>query len=276
MWKYLKYVIILLLFLGALVYAGYYLYRLNKNGSIKPANLTEQPANVTANNSEKSDEILALPPYLTENFWKTATPQELENQLKTITNVNEVRPDNKKSMLHLLAQHGKYPKMVKMLISVGADYNLRDEAINAHKELDNKKALYYAILREDQAYEFSQALLEYDDVNSYLNNRGGTAVMLAAYARKPINLIQLFLEKGADPNIKSLSTSSNSLIAASVPNQIIGESYIDPKIVQLLLDHNADITARDIYGKNAFDYMQENEEFKKTELFKKLSAQFPQ
>ncbi|MCZ0933093.1 MAG: ankyrin repeat domain-containing protein [Oligoflexia bacterium] len=47
-------------------------------------------------------------------------------------------------------------------------------------------------------------------------------------------------------------------------------------MIQLLLNHNADITVKNAGGKTAFDYMKENEEFKKTELFKKLSAQFPQ
>lgn len=59
-------------------------------------------------------------------------------------------------------------------------------------------------------------------------------------------------------------------------NKFNNESYIDPSTIQLLLDHNADITVKDIGGKTAFDYMKENEEFTKTELFKKLSKQFSQ
>ena len=268
MWKYL---IAGLLFLGGLVYAGYYLYMYDK----KIANV-EYPNTPTPdiNNLEKK-ESPKIPVHLTEEFWKTATPQELENQLKNITNVNEQRSSDKKSMLHLLVQHGNYPEMVKILIDAGIDYNLRDTAEEDPFKtgtIDKKKALFYSVFRREQAYEFIKALIEYDDVNSYVNNNA-TLLMIVTYNRKPIDMIQMLLEKGADPNKKDLSAEANSLITASVLNRFTGESYIDPKVIQLLLDYNADITAKDAYGKSALDYMKENEEFTKTEFFKKLSTQ---
>ena len=261
----MKSLMIILLFLAGLAYAGYYLYMFDKkNGptTIKKNPVPQTPTDVAmADQSEKT----LIPVYLKKDFWQSVTPQELENQLKTISNVNEVRPDNKRSMLHLLVKHGNYPEMVKMLIDAGVDYNLMDEVETPKRE--NRKALFYTIFRENQSYEFIQALLEYDDVNSFiLDNDRATALMLATYRRKPIEIIQLLLKKGADPNITT-RLLSNSLISASLPNETMG---IDPQVIQLLLDHNANITAKNIHGKTAFDYMKENEEFKKTELFKKI------
>ncbi|MCZ0932149.1 MAG: hypothetical protein OXJ52_03240, partial [Oligoflexia bacterium] len=106
----LKYLVIVLLFLASLVYAGYYLYMFDKrNGGVKSVTVPKQPARAVANSAEQT-EIPTLPPYLTEDFWKTVTPQELEIQLKNIANVNEVKPNDKKSMLHLLVEHGSYPE----------------------------------------------------------------------------------------------------------------------------------------------------------------------
>ena len=269
MWKYL---IVTLSVFVALVYGGYHLYMFDKQPtSVEPAT-DLKAAKTNLNKAETS-----LPPYLTNSFWEKATPQELEIQLKGIVNVNEVRPNDKKSMLHLLAIHGVYPEMVKMLIEAGVDYRLRDEVKSTKIKgwIDNRTALFYAGRRKNKAYEFIEALLEYDDVNSYVNDRG-TVLLLAVHFRRPINMIQMLLQQGADPNLQSLVTQDNSLISASSPNKITGVSYINPEVIQLLLDYKADITAKDTNGKNAFDYMKENEEFRNTELFKKLSAQFPQ
>ncbi|MCZ0933092.1 MAG: ankyrin repeat domain-containing protein [Oligoflexia bacterium] len=81
-------------------------------------------------------------------------------------------------MLHLLVEHGNDPRMVKMLIDAGVDYNLKDE-VDSRGKLDNRKALFYAILRENENYEFIQALLEYDDVNSFILNNRATALIFA-------------------------------------------------------------------------------------------------
>ena len=265
-----KFILVIFLFLALLGYAGFYLYNYNKKNGLAPTNPENQIPPITVNQKEEKQ----IPIYLTVAFWKSVTDQELENQLKTITDVNEIRLDNKRSMLHLLVRHGNHPEMVKILIDAGVDYNLKDEVTTEAGEIDNRKALFYAIIRDDQAYEFSQALLEYtDDPNSYINNKV-TPLILASYYRQ-YKIVEALLKKGANPNIRS-STQSTPLIATSTKNVFTNNSYIDPNTIQLLLDHNADITAKNKKGKNAFDYMKENEEFTKTELFKKLSEQFPQ
>lgn len=269
MWK--KYLIIILLFLAGLGYTGFYLYKYDKIIDQSKTSAIDQlettPINPEAQNN--------IPIYLTEDFWKLVTPQELEEQLKTIPNVNEVRPDDKRSMLHILAEYGKYPEMVQMLVSAGVDYNLRDAVISNIDSGEVYKALafFYALMRENLAYEFTKAFLEYNDVNSYVINEI-PALSIPAYWRNH-QVLQLLLEKGADPNLKAPSFA-NAIVSATSTNRFTNDSYIDPNTIQLLLDHNADITTKDIYGKNAFDYMKENKDFRQTELFKKLSKQFSQ
>ena len=263
MWK----LLFTTLLLASLIFSAYYLYRLDKT-NIQDKTSSTSSQTETIDQSEQPE----IPIYLTEGFWQTVTPQKLENQLKNITDINKVRPDNKKSMLHLLAEYGNNPEIVKMLILGGVDYNLRDTT-SFESIIYNRKALFYAIIRENQAYEFSQALLEYDDANSYVDNNT-PALMLATYWRKH-KIVQALLKKGADPNLKS-SSQSNALMSASATNRITEDSYIDPNTIQLLLDHNADIKAKNKAGKSAFDFMKENEAFKQTELFKKLSNQLSQ
>ena len=57
------------------------------------------------------------------------------------------------------------------------------------------KAIMYAISRENQAYEFTQTLLEYGDINSYVNNTKTTPLMLVAFWRKS-KIVQALLKKG--------------------------------------------------------------------------------
>ena len=272
-----KILLAIILSLSCIIYAGYYLYRYDKRPTQADSIATlEQPNQKSA--VSKSSPPPPLPPYLTDIFWKTVTPQELEIQIKSIANVNEVRPRDKKSMLHLLTIHGSYPEMIKMLIDAGVDYKLRDKVKKTYKpnEIDNRTALFYAIIRDSLSFEFTKALLEYyTDINIYINS-SITALILATYNRQSIDFIKMLLEKGADPNLKSKTSDANSLIAASSPNRIIKNFYINPEVIQLLLDYKGDITATNKIGKNAFDYMKENQEFRQTELFKKLSAQLSQ
>ena len=252
-------VILSSLVLLTLVYAGYYAYMFDKKDTVHTT-------------GKKSSE----PYYLTKDFWINITPENFDNKLSAVTNVNTVRPNDNKSMLHLLVEYGSYPEMVKKLIEMGVNYNLRAEEVIGGGALQ-LTALVYAILRNKQALEFTKALLEYTDVNSpIIMNYGITPLILACYWRRPVNLIKLLLEKGADPKAKTLRTGNHSLIAASAANVFSGSKYINPEVIQLLLDYKADIREKNAEGKDAFDYMKQNEEFKKTELFKKLSTQLNQ
>ena len=81
------------------------------------------------------------------------------------------------------------------------------------------------------------------------------------------------MDNEADANAIS-SKGATVLIAASVSEELDEVVFIDPEVIQLLLDHKADITVKSPEGKTAYDYMKDNAEFIKTKIFKKISAQF--
>ena len=215
--------------------------------------------------AEQIEALYQIPEYLTENFWKSVNPDQLKEKLQTIKNINEVRLDNGRSMLHLLAIYGKYPEMVSLLIDKGIDYNLMDTA-------EEVKALHYAAKRKEQALEFTKEFAKYHANIDEIGGSGGTALMKACYWRVPVEVVKFLLEQGADPNHQS-KRGTTPLISATHPMHN-GNRFINPEVIQLLLDYKADINIRNSDGDFAYDLMKENEEFKKTELFKKISKKF--
>ena len=213
-----------------------------------------------------SAKITQMPEHLTEEFWWVVTPDRLKEKLKNIKNVNEVRPDNERSMLHLLVKYGQYPEMIGLLISAGVDYTLRTGKWRG-------KALHYAVVREENPLLWTKEMLKYDP---NINDPADTSspLLWAAYNRAPSSVIKLLLEKGVDPHFQHEKSGGNAVMAACSPNTLKGVSFIDPETIQLFLDYKVDIKVKDKEGKTAFDYMKENEEFIKTDLFKKLATQF--
>ena len=256
----MKYLILVGLFILSLGYAGYYLYIYDKKD-------VKQESIIITNKNNRVNQK-RIPEHLTKNFWLNVTPDQLREKLNNIKDINEVRQDNKRNMLHELALFGKYPEMVGLLISAGINYRLKDNSRG--RQL---KALHYIMARRSSPLEFAIELLKYDtDVNDYGIGRRGiklTPLMSAVFNRAPIELIKLLLEKGADPNLPE--TGSHSLIVACLPNKRTNISFIDPKVIELLLSYKADPTRKNQRGKTAYDYMKENPEFVKTALFQKLS-----
>ena len=250
----MKYLIVFVLLILSLAYAGYYLYMFDKHTD----------ASIKLVQRVKTSE--QIPEYLTEEFWQAVTPEQLKEELKNIKNVNEVRSDDKRSMLHFLVANGQYPEMISLLISAGVDYTLRGKKHNG-------KALHYAVIREEEPLVWTKEILKYDpNINDPLDR--SSSLMWAVYNRSPSSVIKLLLEKGADPHFQKKGSGSNALLAASVPNEYNEVSFIDPETIQLLLDYKVDVGVKNKKGKTAFDYMKENEEFTKTDLFKKLATQF--
>ncbi len=308
----MKYFLIATLVLS-LGYLGYYVYDYDKNSSFKNAKTintldTENSISTESNiqcdffdyecntlkriNSVKSFNVAHIPEYLTPEFWQNITPGQLKERLKNIENINEDRYDNKRTMLHMLVLHGKYPEMVDILVSAGANVYYRDNS-----DGNSLKPLHYAVMIG--SYEFTEKLLKYDkNINETgLMYWGGalealylpSPFLISIFCRAPFRLIQLLLDKGANPHardsevnaiaVASISYTRSTCIsrsgATSIPNtKKMKESYIDHQVIKLLLDYKLDIKYKDRQGKSAYDYMKENEEFTKTELFKKISNQF--
>ena len=203
--------------------------------------------------------------FLTENFWRNVTPKGLKEKLKSVKNINKIKTKDNQNMLCFLVRYGKYPEMVSLLINAGVDYSIKSS-------VDGGKALHYAVIRKEKTLEFTKEILKYDtNVNEHKGK--GTALIWALYWRAPIELIKLLLEKGADPHFQ-MENGSHSLIAASTPNRFTGEDFINPEVIKLLLNYKVDITMKNSERKIVYDFMKENKDFKKTELFKKIPAQF--
>ena len=202
--------------------------------------------------------------FLTPKFWRNVTLKELKEKLKGIENINKIRSKNNETMLHFLVKYGQYSEMVGLLIKAGVDYKVKDTSYKG-------KALHYAGIRKDKVLEFTKEILKHDsNLNEHEN---GTVLQWALYGRAPIEVIKLLLEKGADPHFQH-EKGYYSLISASAPNRYSKENFIDPEVIKLLLDYGVDITVKNAEGKTAYDFMKENEDFKKTEIFKKISLQF--
>ena len=242
--KFLMYFLVFILFVIGGFYSGLFLYRYQKQ-------------------TETQSQI---PEHLTEEFWKNVTPDQLKKKLQTIANINEIRPDNGKNMLHLLVLNGKHPEMVSLLIDKGVNYKLKD----IHKST----AFHYAIIRQEKPLEFIKEFLKYNiNINEPGGEQSATTLTWAVYFRAPIEVIKLLLKQGAEPHFQN-KNGNHALIAASKLNRYNGNRFINPEVIQLLLDYKADIKIKNHKGKTAYDYMKENKEFKKTELFKKISQQF--
>lgn len=272
-----KYLLIAVLFILSAGYAGYYLYMYDKKNGVDPNAVVQvSPISSGEDENQKFEASVQpdMPDYLTQEFWKDITPEQLKEKLKNIEDVNKVRPDNGQNMLHLLVLYGQYPEMVSLLVDAGVDYNLKDTWINEGKlKSYSATALHYAADKKKRSYELVKELLKYNlaiDVAGGLV--GASPLMWAVHSRADIAVVKLFLEKGANPNFQAETSGGTPLIAASVYNKFRDIKFIDPKTIQLLLDYKADVTIKNKEGKTALDYMKENTEFTKTELFKKISS----
>ena len=257
----LKYLFLfLVLFLSGLSYIGYYLYNFDKQESAVNSINSSPKKKYT-----RTEQIIY--------YWKNVKPEQLREDIKkSKIGINAPRITNGRTKLHYAVLYGKSSELIDILISNGADVHLKDKFIKNGELYMQFKPLFYALIRKEQAFEFTQKLLKYDtnlNETGFIKDRTVTPLMFAAYNRLPLELIRILLEKGADPNFSG--TPTYPLILAAIPNKTRNISYINPAVIQLLLDHNADITKKDIKGKTAYDYMKENPIFSKTELFKQLS-----
>lgn len=218
--------------------------------------------------------------HLTPRYWKTVTPEQLKVKLKNIKNVNKTRSDNKQNMLHLLAIYGQYPEMVSLLINADVDYLIKDN----DNDGDKVTALHYATIRKKKAFEFAREILKYGmnvDSAGLVDDIEVTPLAYAIHFRSSVKLIQLLLDKGANPHFQLEDKwGHNAFMLAVVPNSK-GVSFIDPDVIQLLLSYGVEIMLKNkkgdflsYKGQTVYDYMKENDEFIKTKVFKKISIQF--
>ena len=259
----MKYFLIFILFVLSIVYAGYWLYMYDKRDGLNE---------IVSSHSTSLDNIPEhnIPEHLTTEFWKNVTFEKLKNTLKNIKNINEIRPDTQETMLVLLVRDGPYPEMLDMLINSGADYTLKTKRDDHEYKAS---PLHWAVIRQDNPYGFTKALLKYDqNIDEPDEVSESNPLQWALYFRSPIEVIELLLSTGSNPNFQN-KHKSNPIFSASEPNAL-GVSFINPNVIQLLLDYKADVMMKNDKGETAYDYMKENKEFTKTEVFQQISEQY--
>ena len=146
--------------------------------------------------------------------------------------------------------------MVKFLISLGADVNVKcEDYLNttlhraAYNDAYNNKGIVKALI---------DAGAEVDIRNS----EGITPLMTAVkFAEKETDNIKLLINSGADVNAKD--KLGHTVLMFNF-NLVEGENKVpNPEIIKLLLDAGADAKAKDIDGKSVTDYARENKKLTK-------------
>ena len=264
----MKYLIFFVFFLSSLMGAGYYLYNYDKK---------RETTFEKAQNQDPKPNQYEAPEHLTPDFWKKVTPEILKEKLKTIKNINETRQDTKQSMLHLLITYGQYPEMVKNLMDAGIDYNLLhnlpdDEDGNQLTALQTSFFNYLSDKTQPiTLLQFSLEIIKHStEVNQvgFIHGYKTTALLFAAFSRRiPLNIVKSLLEKGADPNF-----NSEGLTPLSTGFLIEEADIPSLELFDLLIKYGADIdiTNNELKTK-VYNYMNQHEKLKNTDLFKKLS-----
>lgn len=123
---------------------------------------------------------------------------------------------------------------------------IRSTILARHKMLNLLEALYYGYI-----YELRLAIANGADVNARHQN-GKTPLMIALLGRtnkkKKNYVVKLLLQAGANPNIKD--DDFNSVLHIAVMASTSGK-FVSRKIIQILLDFNADYTTVNKNGKTA-------------------------
>jgi ankyrin repeat protein len=144
--------------------------------------------------------------------------------------------------LHFAIQIGN-PTIARLLTAKGADVNLR----TFHGGLTPLHYVSNPMLSRENSVEMIEMLLGAGAKIDALGADGGqlpgwTPLHIAVYHKLP-HIVQLLLEKGADPNVPLTAQAGNERTAL---NMAVGSGATE--IVELLLKHKADVNARDTSG----------------------------
>jgi ankyrin repeat protein len=166
---------------------------------------------------------------------ETALMKAAESGCKKNVEILLDHGSEKKYALISAASHD-HIEIVKLLLDLGVDINARD----------NKDRTALMCASRSGNKETVEFLLDKGAEINVINNEGYSALLYAAENSHPIlhreKVIELLLERGADPNIS---------IKGLTPLMMVSRFNIN--IVKLLLDHGADINAVDDKGNTAME-----------------------
>lgn len=141
----------------------------------------------------------------------------------------EVNIKSSDTPLHWAAQHGYDPELIVTLLKYGADINAQD----AHGD----SPLHYTIRARNRVT--IEALLKAPAINLNVQDKIGNTPLIVAIMYQDEDLVNILLEKGADPNIANNNKTTPLHAAILINNETI---------TQKLLDKGANIKAINVDG----------------------------
>ena len=178
-----------------------------------------------------------------KNFWKSASQAEVATEISK-ADVNARDADGETALIWATTGIGS-TENVKVLLDAGANVNARDA--------DGETALMRA------AYIGTAKVLL--DAGADVNARdadGETALMWAAHGFGTAENVKVLLDAGADVNERD-TDGETALMAAA----FIGAA----ENVKILLDAGADTSVKGTDGMTAWDYAENNEKLKGTDVY---------
>ena len=173
--------------------------------------------------------------WLTTDFWRTATPEEVKQQFNAGADIN-ARDASGEEALYKAVSWSRDPEVVALLLDMGAEM----EAVEPqhgnrplHKAVENGNLVFASILLSRGA-----------QVNAR-NNHDSTPLHIASRRASDeggLEMVRLLLDRGAD--LEAQDGVGATPLFMSVFTDIDGR----PTVTELLLDRGADPMARDNSG----------------------------
>ena len=135
------------------------------------------------------------------------------------------------------------------------------------KDAPVEKKNFVALCADSSPEEIQERLSEGIDVNEK-NHNGMTALMNAAMHNDNPEVIRVLVGAGAKVNSVNMNSSGNTAL-------IFAAMYNTPDVLKALLDNEADITITNADGKIAYDFAQNNEKLKDSDVISALEVKKP-
>lgn len=181
---------------------------------------------------------------------RRGNPEEIHQAVLSGMDVNARNVFGSTPLVQGISQGWKV-KVIKTLIEMGADVNAR---------MENNWTPLMIAAQAGNAVIVSLLLEAGADVDAK-NRFGCTALMYAAGGETP-DVVKLFLEKGVEINTRDNNGRTPLLWAM--------ERSSSPEVISLLLEAGVDTTLVDNQGKGVSDYIQQNDNLRGTEIFRRF------
>ncbi len=238
---------------------------------------------------------------LDKTFWHTASAAEVASAIKSGNDIDARDAENGGTPLHWAAGFSPTPKVVELLLYLGADINARAEHdwMPIHVAAQNSKTPAVVKLLLDWGADCTARvkggktpfdLIQDNEVlkgtlvsRQFLAQNkdcvGGRQIhpernvkrnvllnprFWASSTTETVSMLKLILDSGTNIDIRDMDGKTPLHLAAD-------KSQI-PGLVDMLLEHGADDVAQDKSGKTPSDYAQTNKALKGTKAFLRLNA----